>query len=226
MIADDKHKSVIRERKKRERNNRIQSILEAAKKVFFSKGYAGATMDEIALEAEISKPTIYQYFKTKDDLYFSLMLPVVDELRQHLEKLEMKLIEGGGRSGADLLRDLFRGCYRAYESAPDTFRIIQQFQQTGLIGKLHPDLSATLAQKGARNFHTARRIMELGVKQGLLKKVNAYEMVDVFWSLFVGIIQLQDIKSQKKGGNRYLRPTLKLAEKILVDAMAMSDHAK
>jgi len=222
MLADDKHKSVIRERKKRERNKRIQSILEAAKKVFFSKGYARATMDEIALEAEISKPTIYQYFKTKDDLYFSLMLPVVDELRQHLEKLHRKVAEGRYRSGDRLLRDLFDSCYRAYESAPDTFRIIQQFQQTGLIGGLHPDLSATLAKKGGHNFHTARRIMELGMKQGLLKKVNAYEMVDVFWGLFVGIIQLQDIKSQRKETNKYLRATLKLAEKILVDAMAMT----
>ena len=66
---------------------RVQSILDAAKKVFFSRGYLKATMDEIALEAEISKPTIYQYFRTKDDLYFSLMLPVVEDIGIQMEKL-------------------------------------------------------------------------------------------------------------------------------------------
>jgi len=69
------HREVIRQRKKREKDQRIQGILSAAKKVFFSKGYLKTTMDEIAFEAEVSKPTIYQYFRTKDELYSALMLP-------------------------------------------------------------------------------------------------------------------------------------------------------
>ena len=86
----EKHKIAIRKRKLREKNWRIQSILEAAKKIFFAKGYAKATMDEIAFEAEISKPTIYQYFKSKDDLFFSLMLPVIDEIGKQLKKVSKK----------------------------------------------------------------------------------------------------------------------------------------
>ena len=48
-------------------------------------------MDEIALQSEISKPTICQYFKTKDNLYFSLMLPVVEDIGQQLGTIEKKL---------------------------------------------------------------------------------------------------------------------------------------
>ena len=50
LLKDNEHKSVIRRRKMREKNLRLASILDAAKKVFSAKGYSGATMDEIALE--------------------------------------------------------------------------------------------------------------------------------------------------------------------------------
>ena len=32
-------------------------------------------MDDVALEVRVSKPTIYQYFKSKDDLFFALLAP-------------------------------------------------------------------------------------------------------------------------------------------------------
>ena len=95
LSIDDRRKRVIQERREREKARRIESILEAARKVLFSKGYVKATMDEIALEAEISKPTIYQYFKSKDDLFFSLMLPVVEDIGTELEKIENKLARNG-----------------------------------------------------------------------------------------------------------------------------------
>jgi AcrR family transcriptional regulator len=56
----------VAERRAREKQNRIQGILQAAEKVFFSKGYESATMNEIAREAELGKGTIYLYFKGKD----------------------------------------------------------------------------------------------------------------------------------------------------------------
>ena len=52
----------IAERKERERRDRINTILVAARDLFFEKGYR-ATMDEIAERAEISKGTLYIYFR-------------------------------------------------------------------------------------------------------------------------------------------------------------------
>ena len=216
----EKHKIAIRKRKLREKNWRIESILEAAKKIFFAKGYAKATMDEIALEAEISKPTIYQYFKSKDDLFFSLMLPVVDEIGKQFEDI-LKRLEGGlYKSGAVLIGDMFEGLWNSYAMAPDVFRIVQLFQQTGLVQELNPDIRKSLNDKGGHNFILVRRIVETGMKQNLIKETNPFEFVDVLWGQFVGIVQLEDIKSQKKEDNIYLQPTLKLAEKILIDSMA------
>ena len=222
-MDNDKHQRAIRRRKKREKNLRLDSIKDAAKKVFFAKGYARATMDEIALEAEISKPTIYQYFKSKDDLFYSLMLPVVAEIGNQLATIKDQLALRRYRSGRRLISDMFKGLQKSYDMSPDVFRIIQLFQQTGLVQELNPQIRQSLNEKGAFNFKTARQIIDMGIEQKLIKETNPFEYIDVFWGMFVGIIQLEDIKSQPMLEKRFLKPTLKLAEQILIDAMAIED---
>ena len=93
-------------------------------------------MDEIAYAAEISKPTIYQYFKTKDDLYFTLMLPVVEDIGRQLELVEKDLDLGLITRGSDLINRFFGAFYHSYELSSDTFRIVQAFQQQGLVMEL------------------------------------------------------------------------------------------
>ena len=51
------------DRKEREKKQRKALILNAAKRVFLNKGYSGATVEEIANEAELSIGTLYIYFK-------------------------------------------------------------------------------------------------------------------------------------------------------------------
>ena len=46
-----------------------QAILEAAKKVFMLRGYAGARMQEIADEAGINKAMLHYYFRSKEKLF-------------------------------------------------------------------------------------------------------------------------------------------------------------
>lgn len=49
--------------------NTEKRILSAAKKVIFSKGYAGAKMQDIADEAGINKALLHYYFRSKDKLF-------------------------------------------------------------------------------------------------------------------------------------------------------------
>ena len=59
----------IAERKEREKQQRREEIIQAAEKVFYSMGLENATMDDIAAEAELSKGTLYLYFKNKEMLH-------------------------------------------------------------------------------------------------------------------------------------------------------------
>ncbi len=68
----NKLREAIERRQGIERKERRERILNAAREVFFRKGYIGATMRDIALEAEFSPGLIYHYFKNKDDIYASI----------------------------------------------------------------------------------------------------------------------------------------------------------
>lgn len=57
--------------------NTEQVILEAARKVFIQKGFAGARMQEIADEAGINKALLHYYFRGKDQLFEAVFAQAV-----------------------------------------------------------------------------------------------------------------------------------------------------
>ncbi|MBA4139857.1 MAG: TetR/AcrR family transcriptional regulator [Segetibacter sp.] len=74
-------------------------ILAVAKKVFFTKGYAGARMQDIADEAGINKALLHYYFRSKDKLFevifmeaFSTFFPrirdIIDADKPFTEKID------------------------------------------------------------------------------------------------------------------------------------------
>lgn len=226
LISEDQHKAICQLRRDREKAQRIQSIIEAAKKVFASKGYLKATMDEIALAAEVTKPTIYLYFKAKDDLFFTLMMPLIDDVREQLQAVEESLRTGKINDGKDLITALFEAFYHGYEHLPETFRIIQLFQQQGLMGELRPEVRTALNDKGRANFVLSRQILTKGMELGLIKEVNVYEMADVIWGLLVGVIQLEDAKSCDRKNKSLTENTLRLAEGLIAEAMTIKSEGK
>lgn len=81
----------VADRKEREKQQRRNDIIDAAEKQFF-KDFDGVSMDDIARELELSKPTIYLYFKDKESLYFAVALRGIRLMnkiyREALEKSE------------------------------------------------------------------------------------------------------------------------------------------
>lgn len=55
-------------------------IMEAALKVFADQGYSGTSMDAIAALAGVSKPTLYQYFGSKEQLFGAIMVAQRDSM--------------------------------------------------------------------------------------------------------------------------------------------------
>jgi len=60
-------------RRQAQANETRRHILEAARKLFMERGYAGATAEAIAAEAGVSAQTIYAIFKNKKRILVSLM---------------------------------------------------------------------------------------------------------------------------------------------------------
>jgi len=57
-----------------------EKILEAAKKVFHSKGFEGARMQEIADEAGINKALLHYYYRTKENLFNAVFKAAFSEI--------------------------------------------------------------------------------------------------------------------------------------------------
>jgi TetR/AcrR family transcriptional regulator, biofilm operon repressor len=60
--------------------NTKDQIIEAAKRSFALHGYEGTTLSQIAKEVGIQKPSIYNHFKSKNDLYLYVAEMVIDAL--------------------------------------------------------------------------------------------------------------------------------------------------
>jgi len=62
-----------KERRHREKEQRRAVIVEAARTIFLQKGIEHTTMQDIAMEAELSKAAIYLYFRSKEELTFEML---------------------------------------------------------------------------------------------------------------------------------------------------------
>ncbi|MDA8408391.1 MAG: TetR/AcrR family transcriptional regulator [Deltaproteobacteria bacterium] len=66
---------------------RRRTIMEVASEVFGKKGYGGATISEIAAKVGIAEASIYQYFKSKEQLLLSVLGTWFIELADELERV-------------------------------------------------------------------------------------------------------------------------------------------
>ncbi len=64
----------MKEYKEKEKEQRLNLIIDAAEKLFFAKGYDMVSMDEIAAEVGLTKGALYRYFENKEALFFSIVL--------------------------------------------------------------------------------------------------------------------------------------------------------
>lgn len=63
-------------------SDKYQKIIQAATKVFASKGFYNAKVADVAKEAQVADGTIYLYFKNKDDLLISIFEESMDNFTE------------------------------------------------------------------------------------------------------------------------------------------------
>ena len=68
------------EQPERNSDRRHREIREAAIGVFLAHGYDGATMEDIAVRAGVSKQTVYKHFIDKQNLFAEIVLSTTDQM--------------------------------------------------------------------------------------------------------------------------------------------------
>lgn len=113
----------INERREREKQYRRNSIIGAAEKVFFTKGFEMATMDQVAEEAELSKGTLYLYFKSKEELHFAINMRAADILFDYFSKAVKN-----NETGLENVKNIGNAYIRFAKERPDHFRALMYFE--------------------------------------------------------------------------------------------------
>ena len=101
------------------RPEREQQIVTIATAQFAARGYANASIVQIAHAAGISKPLLYQYFGSKDGLYLACLHDVAGTLLDRLEAAEHEVDD----SVASRIYPL-RGVFEALEPQRDAWRLL------------------------------------------------------------------------------------------------------
>jgi AcrR family transcriptional regulator len=88
-----------------------ERILRSAKEEFLRRGFAGASLRDIAAGAALSTGAIYRYFKNKDGLFAALVGPVTALLNGHFQSEAGAYMASldSGRPFAELLDKMAAG---------------------------------------------------------------------------------------------------------------------
>jgi AcrR family transcriptional regulator len=120
---------VTARRKEKEKEKRRSEIIDAAEKLFFEKGFDGVSMDDVAEKAELAKGTLYLYFKSKDSLFFAVVLRGASILNGMFREYVSK-----GKTGADKLLSMGVAYYNFYRKYPDYYRLFTYSQSPCFTG--------------------------------------------------------------------------------------------
>jgi len=161
-------------RREREKLAHRRDILDAATRVFARRGFANATLDEIAREAEFSKGTLYLYFTNKEDIIYNI-------LKYKAEVMKRALVES--LDGTSTLKEELRALYREY--AELSFKEEDFFK---LIMALHVMEYKPLSEEKAGEFMEYHEYIIDSIGNRVLEAMRAGELRDISPGSITGII--------------------------------------
>lgn len=178
----------IIERKEREKEQRREEIVTAAEKIFFEKGLAIATMDEIAEAAELSKGTLYLYYKSKEDLYLAVAMRGSEIMyKMFLETTSPE------KSTIERIAGLAEAYYRFFKQNRDYFRMYQYFDNSQFHKQVSQDMLHTCATNDQKIWDLVIGLIQQGIDEGLFDAdLDAKQAAIILWANGNAIMRLMD----------------------------------
>ena len=98
-----------------------ETILQSAIDQFSQHGYAGARVDAICAQAQVSQRMVYHYFGDKDGLYVAVLEHVLGQLRAEELKLDLEAVKGDPLAG---LMHMFAFTFDHFARHPELIRLL------------------------------------------------------------------------------------------------------
>jgi AcrR family transcriptional regulator len=122
-----------------------QRILAAAARLFAGNHFHAVRMEDIAVEAEVGKGTLYRYFRDKEELYLALLDRAARQMQGRISEVAERGLEPVAK-----LEALVDSIFDFFDEQPHIFELIQQAEASR--GANHPQ-----SPSGAASFVSATR---------------------------------------------------------------------
>jgi len=133
-------------------------IKESAKKLFYQLGLAKTSMDDIARQCGLAKPTLYYYYPNKESIFNEI---VIEEAREFINKVEEKL--PSDLPADEKITQFFR---TIYQNLNHYFKEIEAVPE--VLCEYYPHGSPIVEKINELFYQKLRPLLRAGKKEGLL----------------------------------------------------------
>ncbi|PRR80206.1 TetR/AcrR family transcriptional regulator [Clostridium vincentii] len=150
--------------KDKRKNINKKNIVDAAEKLFFTKGYNNSTMEQVAMEAGFTKRTLYSYFKSKEDIYEKIIQrgyevlnkTFLDTLDEKKDSTELSKIKAMGYALINFETD-FPGYYKSIFEYDGSETVPNELEETTI------DILQKCVKEGIINGEITDRLDEVSI---------------------------------------------------------------
>ena len=202
---------------KPKRRTRIQTekreiILEAALEVFAQHGFRGATIDQIAEAAGMSKPNLLYYFRSKEDIHVTLMQRLLETWLAPLRELD---------DIGDPITELRSYIRRKLEMARDYPRESRLFANEILQGapRVMPMLEGELKELVDEKAQIIRGWM----RDGRIVRTDPWHLIFAIWATTQHYadfdVQVRAVLGSDRGGEGRFEDAARFLEQLFIEGL-------
>jgi TetR/AcrR family transcriptional regulator len=148
------------------------AILEAALDVFSAQGFRGATVDQIANAAGLSKPNLLYYFPSKEAMHAALLTELMDNWLDPLRDLN---------PDGDPMQEIMAYVHRKLQMSRDFPRESRLFANEIVQGA--PRIHAALSMDLKNLVDDKTTVIQSWISAGKIAPVHPYHLLFSIWSL-------------------------------------------
>ena len=146
----------------RDHDRKRDAVILTAARAFRRRGYHNTSLDDIANELNVTKPTVYHYVATKEQLLFECFRTGLNQIMESFEP-----IDGSPRSARERLDHVIRGYAEAITSDFGWCMVQAENQD------LSPAMSKNVRALKSRIDQGIRKLLEEGAEDGSIRKCDA-----------------------------------------------------
>ncbi|MDP3526731.1 MAG: TetR family transcriptional regulator C-terminal domain-containing protein, partial [Hoeflea sp.] len=193
-------------------------ILEAALEIFSQHGFRGATIDQIAEAAGMSKPNLLYYFKSKDDIHRTLIQRLLDTWLAPLREID---------DVGDPVTELRSYIRRKLEMARDFPRESRLFANEMLQGA--PRIKRLLQSELKPLVDEKAEVLKGWMKAGRINPVDPRHLIFSIWSTTQHYadfdVQVQVILGPDRGADGRFEDAARYLETLFLDGLRPKNAA-